>query len=222
METGTIVGEEEDATVNPVDVDNRDKEHRHLRGDVGEWYILGGQQELLQTNCAALRRQFHLEDFSENSALRDSLDECVYHARQLKRLNEFGSDWTFTYSREVEKWCALAALFLRTRIDYQLLKNCPEKLQEGVVKEPVPKSFFLKRDWFQNGVDALIGSQEALHQECYVRGIEYRTLSEEYDNKVLLGLLAEGNKIDGKKHWRDMAVSHLRKLVHFTYEASWK
>jgi hypothetical protein len=211
-----------------------EEERRDLRGDIGKWYSLGGFHELLQLNCAALRVQIYREELiNKDSSLHKIIDKCVNHAKLLKGINQCGSDCTFTLSREVEKWCSLAALFLTARGSYQMLKSCPESWEEQdkILKsclEIIPKAslsyptFLIKRNWFDNCADVLLGSQDALCQECFVRGIKYAKLQEDFDNEVLLGLISEGNVECAKEQWRNMVVSHLRKLVQFAYEASWQ
>jgi hypothetical protein len=131
----------------------------------------------------------------------------------------------------VEKWCAVAVLFLRNRTSYQLLKSCPDGWKaEDVIdgRRQWPPASLQVSDWFdfEASFDLLFGSQDALCQECACSGVDYPEYPEEKApevDKVYLRHVKELQESGkGKKHWQNLVVWHLKDLVHFFVEASWQ
>ena len=241
---GSAVQEEAVDSTGSVRGDGEDTSNKLGRGDMGDWFILGMNQQLLERNCLALRRKLESEPpcFKKlGPGLRVSLRACCYHAKEFSKFNSLGADWTFRLKPQLDDWSAIASLFLENHINCNLLyqtgdTNTPIELAE---REWPPKS--LSRDWFDfdTSFNLLFGSKDALYETCRSKGLMYpedededryrRDLETDYDLEVdstyedHWKLLRKENRVDeGKAYWRKLVVRHLKDLTSHQEELSFK
>jgi hypothetical protein len=201
---------------------------------LGDWFELGVRHNLLEQNCLALRRDFDREPKgfqNKGRSLKESVDDCVYHAEQFTKNNSNGGRWTFQYERERSNWCALASQFLKNRISLELLKGEDwekENVIDGLRKWPPAD---LPVDWFdfEESFDVLFGSRDALYQQCVSNGIEYPDPKDrweewnvDFDDDIGASLDDHAKKLklenraeEGKEYWRKQVVQHLKDLLHY-------
>jgi hypothetical protein len=215
----------------------RDKKRikREKRGDIGEWFILGKHQQLLEQNCLSLARDFEREEDSlkvKIPALSKSLDALVYHVKDLNKYNSIGGDSTFDWKIEVAKWCSVASLFLCNRNLYRLLKSCDENDDWGAAEEVIDGSAQwppLPHDWFdfEKSFDALHASRDRLYWQCGLAGIDCPEEDAISCDPAYIGsandqhlqrLKRENSVDEGKKYWHIIVVSHLKALIRHKEE----
>ncbi len=204
-----------------------------------EWFLLGIDYGLLQTNCMSMMKEF-LRNPGTNGTRSRSLTERVYDAWWLA--NEWNLDSEQhcgpDVKKQVEKWCAEASLFLQNRMAYLNLEtfgdDLPPEDEVDTRRKWPPEP--LSTDWFdyKKSFELLMESKDALVHQCSLNNarlpgsviVDEGTIRDDPDEHAKTDILEHAAYLKSrsesnaslKEYWRKMVSFHLEDLLQYNSE----